>query len=205
MAFHFSLLLPLKMYKSLWKWQAKSVWRVPVEVNYFGAVLTLQQKVPALPSQVNNRTLGRLFLFGWWPVREQDAKEFHRGKSHGVTPISYKMFNLPNYGKLWDVYWSPDFYGIKSLPLFIILSQLGRRQMFFSYFAYYSIFYEELCALNKCNTFFFTPVGNFKLWIDILLSTAFCLRTLLYDHIWWRSFQSSLYVTVVSVDLPLSP
>lgn len=58
-------------------------------------------------------------------------------------------------------------------------------------------FYKELCALNRYKTFFFfsfslvLPIGDFQLRIKILFSTAFCLRKLLFDHIWYYPFQTS--------------
>lgn len=63
--------------------------------------------------------MGRLFLFWWHPIGEQDAKEFYKQKNtHDVTTHSYKIFNLHTVDRLWDVYLSQNFHGMESLPLY---------------------------------------------------------------------------------------
>lgn len=134
---------------------------VTVEVNSFRAVQP-QQKVHALQGQINNTLLGRLCLFSCWPVREQDAKELHKEKNlmMQVYTLTRTIFNFHNSGKLWDRYWGQNFYGIKKFsPLAFYLNL--EKERYTSVACLLLHFYEELCVLNRCKTFFFffTVVG----------------------------------------------
>lgn len=128
MVFHFSLGLPLRICKSRWKWQTKSVWRVTVEGNYFRAELTPLQTAHALPGQINSTLLGIVFVLLPTCLGAGCQGISQRGKAHDAAPHSCKMLNFTTMGS-WGIATEGQTFMASNVSPFIILSELGTRKM----------------------------------------------------------------------------
>lgn len=84
-----------------------------------------------------------------------------RENTHDAIPDSYKMLNLHNHGKLWDVYWSANCYGTKCLPLYHPISTWKKKEVL-CYFAYYSIFMKNFKLQIDVKLFFFFQFSWFS-------------------------------------------
>lgn len=114
-----------------------------------------QQKVHALHGQINNTLLRGLFSFCCRPVREPDAKEFHKDKKVMMklhTLIRCRILTTMESCRLFLLKFKV--LGYKKFPtLSPYLDWEEERCTLFLCLLFH--FYKELCALNRYKTFFF--------------------------------------------------